>query len=200
MNEPVWPLVGVCSEWKGRLIESAFRDLLRGIEAEKSRFQGAKYLVMEFRSEFDIDGLTEYLTIHRGFADAKTADDFSYECINLRRNEITAQLGDGVHDWFLDPDICRERRKVGHDNDAVTELQLLSWKAKNRHGFSSTYLQIEVVQIRDEDVIGKELLRYWDAESEWVSYFIDCGRMARPSIDDRRLLGLREVADVEVKK
>lgn len=185
MNEPVWPFAGVCSEWKGRLIESALRDLLRGIEAEKSRFQGAMYLVMEFRSEFDIDGLTEYLTIHRGFADAKTADDFSYECINLRRNEITAQLGDGAHDWFLDPDIRQERRKACHDNEQVAGLKLASWKAKNRHGFSSIYLQIEVVQIRDQDVVGKELLRYWDAESEWVSYFIDCGRMARSSIEGK---------------
>jgi len=181
MNEPVWPLVGVCSEWKGRLIESAFRDLLRGIEAEKSRLLGATHLVMEFRSEFDIDGLTEYLTIHGGFTDAKAADDFSHECIEARKKEITRQLGDGKNDWVLDPSILQERRKACHGNDHVTGLKLLSWKAKNRHGFSSIYLQIEVVRIRDHDVVGKELLRYWDAESEWVSYFIDCGRRARSS-------------------
>lgn len=185
MNEPVWPLAGVCSEWKGRLIESAFLDLLRGIEAEKSRLHGATHLVIEFRSEFDIDGLTEYLTLHRGFTDAKTADDFSHACINVRRNEITTQLGEGKHDWVLDPEIRQERSKICHDNDQVAGLTLLSWKAKNRHGFSSIYLQIEVVQIRDQGVVGKELLRYWDAESEWVSYFIDCGRMARSSIEGK---------------
>jgi len=182
MNEPVWPLAGVCSEWKGRLIESAYLDLLRGIEAEKSRLHKATYLVIEFRSEFDIDGLTEYLTIHGGFTDAKAADVFSHECINARVNEITAQFGDYKDDWVLDPDILQERRKASRDNDQVVGLKLLSWKAKNRHGFSSIYLQIEVVQIRDQDVIGKALLRYWDAESEWVSYFIECGRMARSSI------------------
>ena len=84
--------------------------------------------------------------------------------------------------WVLDQSILQERRKVSHDNDHVAGLKLLSWKAKNQHGFSSIYLQIEVVQIRDQDVIGKELLRYWDAESEWVSYFIERGRMARSSI------------------
>lgn len=182
MNEPVWPLAGVCSEWKGRLIESAFQDLLRGIEAEKSRLHGATHLVIEFRSEFDIDGLTEYLTIHCGFTDAKAADDFSHECIEARKKEITTQLGDRKDDWVLDPGILQERRKTCHDNDHVMGLKLLSWKAKNRHGFSSIYLQIEVVQIRDQDVVGKELLRYWDAESEWVSYFIERGRMTRSSI------------------
>lgn len=183
MNEPVWPLAGVCSEWKGRLIESAFQDLLRGIEAEKSRLHGATHLVIEFRSEFDIDGLTEYLTIiHGGFTDAKAADDFGHECIDARKKEITTQLGDGRDDWVLDPGILQERRKACHDNEHVTGLKLLSWKAKNRHGFASIYLQIEVVQIRDQDVVGKELLRYWDAESEWVSYLIERGRMARSSI------------------
>lgn len=77
MNEPVWPLAGVCSEWKGRLIESAFRNLLRGIEAEKSRLLGATHLVIEFRSEFDIDGLTEYLTIHGGCQSACNFDHVS---------------------------------------------------------------------------------------------------------------------------
>lgn len=182
MNEPVWPLAGVCSEWKGRLIESAFRDLLRGIEAEKSRLHGTTHLVIEFRSEFDIDGLTEYLTIHGGFTDAKAADDFGYECIDARKKEITTQLSDSKDDWVLDPGILQERRKACHDNDHATGLKLLSWKAKNRQGFSSIYLQIEVVQIRDHDVVGKELLRYWDAESEWVSYFIERGRMTRSSI------------------
>ena len=182
MNEPVWPLAGVCSEWKGRLIESSFQDLLRGIEAEKSRLHGATHLVVEFRSEFDIDGLTEYLAIHGGFTDAKAADNFSYECIEARKKEIATQLGDDKDDWLLDPGVLQERRKSSHDNDHVAGLKLLSWKAKNRHGFSSIYLQIEVVQIRDQDVIGKELLRYWDAESEWVSYFIERGRMARSSI------------------
>lgn len=149
---------------------------------EKSRLLGATHLVMEFRSEFDIDGLTEYLTIHGGFTDAKAADDFSHECIEARKKEITTQFGDGKNDWVLDQSILQERRKVSHDNDHVAGLKLLSWKAKNQHGFSSIYLQIEVVQIRDQDVIGKELLRYWDAESEWVSYFIERGRMARSSI------------------
>lgn len=182
MNEPVWPLAGVCSEWKGRLIESAFQDLLRGIEAEKSRLHGATHLVIEFRSEYDMDGLTEYLTIHGGFTDAKAADDFSQESVNARKKEITTQLGDGKGDWVLDPVILQERRKTCHNIEHVAGLKLLSWKAKNRHGFLSIYLQIEVVQIRDHDVVGKELSRYWDAESEWVSYFIERGRMARSSI------------------
>jgi hypothetical protein len=182
MNERVWPLAGVFSGWKGSLIESASHDLQRGIDAEKSRFHGAKYLVLEFRSEFDIDGLTEYLTIHGGFNDFKAANDFSHECVHARKNEITAQLGDDKDDWVFDLAILEERRKTCHDNDHVAGQRLLSWKAKNRHGFSSIYLQIEVVQIQDQDVIGKELLGYWDAESEWVSYFIERGRMARSSV------------------
>lgn len=182
MNEPVWPLAGICPDWKGSLIESAFLDCLRGIESEKYRLHGATQLILEFRSEFDIDGLTEYLAIHGGFTDAKAADIFSHECIEARKKEITTQLGDGMDDWVLDPGILQERRKSSHDNDRVTGLKLLSWKAKNRHGFSSIYLQIEVVQIQDQDVIGKELLGYWDAESEWVSYFIERGRMARSSV------------------
>lgn len=179
MNEPFWPLAGICPDWKGRLIESAFLDCLRGIEAEKSRLHGATHLVLEFRSEFDIDGLTECLAVHRGFNGAKAAEDFGRECIHKRRNEITTQLGDDKDYWVLDPEIRQERRKASHDSDLVTGLKLLSWKAKNRCQFSSTYLQIEVVLIRDQNVIGKELLGYWDAESEWVSYFIDCGRIAR---------------------
>jgi hypothetical protein len=65
MADSLWPLVGVCPSWKGNLIESAFQDLLRGMERERSRLKGSSHLAMTFRREYDLDGLTEYLEIVR---------------------------------------------------------------------------------------------------------------------------------------
>ncbi len=177
MADSLWPLVGVCPSWKGNLIESAFQDLLRGMERERSRLKGSSHLVMIFRREYDLDGLTEYLEILRGFVAEDSAIQYADSWIENSLDATKKTLEQETHEWHIDPVSTDARFKAGIDSERVHGRHLRSFKARKKSGFVSLYMQLEVIHIQDPNVIGPDLFAYFDAEWEWQSFLIDRGRL-----------------------
>ena len=73
MSVPVLPLQDICPTWKGSLIPSEFAALLRGIEREKARLQGLRFLAFRFQHEIDKGKISRSLAILNGFPDQVAA-------------------------------------------------------------------------------------------------------------------------------
>jgi len=171
------PLCQIHPSWRGSIIPSAFEALARGIERERNRLSGSAFLALTFRQEFDYDGLTEYLELLRGFSDEAVAIHYVEE---TAAQALTASLTTPSYSehrrWRHDQSRDNERFKEKHESPFVRGVHLRGFKTLNDSGFDSIYFQFEVVRVSDPSVIGPDLLSYFDAESEWVDYFISKGK------------------------
>jgi hypothetical protein len=171
------PLSRIHPSWQGSLIPSAFEALTRGLERERTRLSGSALLALAFRQEFDYDGLTCYLELVKGFRDEAAAIHSVEEAAGQALSTaLTAPSYSQHRRWRRDPSRDNERFTEKHESPLVRGVHLRSFKVLNDSGFDSIYFQFEVVRVSDPSVIGPDLLSYFDAESEWVDYFISKGK------------------------
>ncbi len=169
------PLSQIHPSWRGSLIPSAFDALTRGIEREKSRLSGLSFLTLTFRQEYDYDGLTENLQLLEGFSDEATAVHYVEQLTEQALSASLAVPSYGNYRWRHDPSRDNECFKAKHESSLVRCVYLRSFKVLNDSGYDSKYFQFEVVCVDYPSVFGPDLLTYYDAEPEWVAYFISKG-------------------------
>ncbi len=161
--------------WRGGLIPSSFDALTRGIESEESRLCNSSFLTLTFRQEYDYDGLMEYLELLEGFSDEATAIQYVEQVTAQNLSASLAEPGYGNYRWRHDASRDDERFKTNRESPLVRCRHLRSFKILNDSGYDSKYVQFEVLCVNPAAVLGPELFAYYDAESEWVGYFISRG-------------------------
>jgi len=169
------PLSKIHPSWRWSLIPSAFDALTRGIERERIRLIGLSFLTLTFRQEYDYDGLMEYLQLLEGFSDEATAIHYVEQ---LTEQTLSASLEEpsyGNYKWRHDASRDNERFKAKHESSLVRCIHLKSFKILNDSGYDSKYFQFEVLGVNYPAVVGSDLFTYFDAEAEWVDYFISKG-------------------------
>ncbi len=159
------------------MIPSAFEALTRGMERERRRLSGSAFLALAFRQEFDYDGLTCYLELLQGFRDEAAAIHAVEEAAGQALSRaLTAPSYSPHRPWRRDPARNNQRFVEKHESPLVRGVHLRSFRVLNDSGFDSIYFQFEVLRVDDPSAIGPDLLSYFDAESEWVDYFISKGQ------------------------
>jgi hypothetical protein len=169
------PLGQIHPSWRGSLIPSAFDALTHGIERERIRLFGLSFLTLTFRQEYDYDGLTEYLHLLEGFSDEATAIHYVEQLTEQTLSASLAEPSYGNYKWRHDTSRDNERFKAKHESSLVRCRHLTSFKILNDSGYDSKYFQFEVLRVNHPAVLGPDLFTYYDAESEWVAYFISKG-------------------------
>jgi len=169
------PLSQIHPSWRGSLIPSAFDALTRGIERERNRLSGLSYLTLTFRQDYDCDGLMEDLQLLEGFSDEATAIHYVEQLTEQTLSASLAAPSYGNYRWCHDPSRDNERFKEKHETSLVRCVHLRSFRVLNYSGYDSKYFQFEVVYVNYPSVFGPDLLTYYDAELEWVAYFISKG-------------------------
>ena len=169
------PLSQIHPSWRGSLIPSAFDALTRGMERERNRLSGLSFLTLTFRQEYDYDGLMEDLQLLKGFSDEATAIHYVEQLTEQALSASLAAPSYGNYRWRHDPSRDNERLKAKHESSLVRCVHLRSFKILNDSGYDSKHFQFEVVCVNHPSVFGPDLLTYYDAESEWVAYFISKG-------------------------
>lgn len=157
--------------WKGYLIRTAFEDLLAGVRREQGRLGGRRFLVTQFRQEFDIDGLTEYVVSIEGFDDLMQAQAFADG-----EADRLSKLCQGGGWRSEDPDTLYKLSHVRKTADNVKRVYYRGFKLSDGSGFNSVYRHFEVLEVSSECVIGDDLFRYLNCQQELIKYFMDVGR------------------------
>ncbi len=157
------------------MIPSAFDALTRGIERERSRLSGLSFLTLAFRQAYDYDGLSENLELLEGFSDEAVAIHYVEQLTEQALSASLAAPGYGNYVWRHDPSRDNQRFKANHESSLVRGVHFRSFKVLNDSGYDSKYFQVEVVRVNYPAVFGPDLLTYYDAESEWVAYFVSKG-------------------------
>ncbi len=175
MKTTTLPINQIHPSWRGSLIPSAFDALTRGIERERTRLFGFSFLTLTFRQEYDYDGLMEDLQLLQGFSDEAAAVRYVDQLAKQALPASLAAPSYGNYRWRHDPSRDNERFKAGHESSFVRCVHLRSFKILNDSGYDSKYFQFEVLCVSHPSVFGPNLFTYYDAESEWVAYFISKG-------------------------
>lgn len=63
----------IVPSWEGQLIPEVWADVQRGLMNERDRLRGSRFVTLVLRRSFDYDGLTEWVYLGRGYADAGAA-------------------------------------------------------------------------------------------------------------------------------
>ncbi len=170
------PLNQIHPSWRGRLIPSAFDALTRGIERERIRLFGLSFLTLKFHQDYDMDGLAEYLQLLEGFSDEASAIHYVEQ---LTEQTLSASLGEPTYrnycKWRHNTSRDNERIKAKHEGSLVRCIHLKSFRITLDSGYDIKYFQFEVLCVNLPAFIGSDLFTYYDAESEWVDYFISKG-------------------------
>lgn len=149
---------------------------MRGMERERVRLAGASFLTLAFRREYDYDGLREYLQVLDGFSDEA---DAVHEVERLAEQHLAAALaepGHGRYQWRHDVSSNNKRFKANHDSALVQCVYRRSFEVLNDSGYDSKQFQFEVLRMDPRAAFVPDLVRYFDAEAEWVQYFISKGK------------------------
>ena len=175
MQTTTLPLSQIHPGWRGSLISSAFDALKRGIERERVRLFGSSFLTLAFCQDYDLDGLMEYLQLLEGSSDEATA----IHSVDQRTEQaLAASLAEpsyANYKWHHDVSRNNDRFKAKHESSLVRCIHLRSFKVLNDSGYDSKYFQFEVLRVDQPAVFWPDLFSYYDAESEWVAYFISKG-------------------------
>ncbi len=181
-DEPL-PLSRIHAGWKGKLFPDYFNALQRGIEAEKSRFSGYRYLALVYRREIDYDGLLEFLELPEGFADEAEATLYPDHWYDRVLSEVIAAANADSHSLYKsrhDASSDGERfERFAHpprrDKSLVRCLNLRSFQYTADTGYDKRYFQCETLAFAHSEIIGPDLFDYFPLEDEWKSYFIELG-------------------------
>ena len=160
--------------WKGRLIQSAFADLLEGMRREQQRLDGKRFLVSLFRQEYDIDGLTEYINLIEGFNDLNEAKEFAD-----REASDPSDLSEAAKDWPLVE--CDTLGRLSRIRPPVSNIEQVYYRGFKVDGgwCTSAYFHFEVLKIPTDSVITEALFDYLNCEAELTHYFIEIGKRFR---------------------
>ena len=166
----------ICSSFTGRITESAFQAAIVGLRSESLRLEGCRHILIEFRKEFDIDGLTEYVDILEGFLNESSAGDYADLTLTARMAEVLARTGLGTRSWQVDNSKLDQRFKEKNESKCAKSGSLRSFRATNGSGFDIVYVQLEIVQVCCKPILGEDVFSFYDASGEWISYLIEKGR------------------------
>lgn len=175
-SESMRELKEICSSFTGRITESAFQAAIVGLRSESLRLEGCRHILIEFRKEFDIDGLTEYVDILEGFLNEKSAEDYADLSLAASIAKVLSRSESETRKWQVDKSSLDQRFKDKDESKCATGGSLRSFRASNGSGFDTVYVQLEVVHVRCKPVLGEDVFSFYDASSEWISYLIEKGR------------------------
>ncbi len=181
ISVPVLPLQDICPTWKGSLIPSEFAALLRGIEREKARLNGSRFLTLRFQHEIDKGLVSRSLAILNGFPDQVAA-------IHSTDQEAAEALAAAfVEPWCLDDSKWmqmlmsdRFHVKPNPDDSHVTSIYDKVFCLHNSP-LGIRYFRFEVFHVTSKEIIGPDFFSAIGAESEWVQYLIAQGERSSPS-------------------
>lgn len=172
-------LSDICSSFTGRVIESAYQDALLGFHSESCRLAGCQYILIEFRKEFDIDGLTEYVELLEGFHSEDSAATYADQRIEASMAKVLARTDFGGRRWQIDSSRNDSRFYAKKESNLVQGGYFRSFRALNGSGYDIEYVQIEVVQVLCKPILGTEVFSFYDACGEWTSFLIKKGRQTQ---------------------
>jgi hypothetical protein len=179
LSEPMRELKDISSNFTGQVIESAFQDALVGLRSESLRVEGCQYILIEFRQEYDLDGLTEYVEILEGFLNEESACEYVDQALAASLARVLPGNYSDAYRWQVDKSRLDQRFKAKKESGCAKGGYLRSFRATNGSGLDIVYLQLEVVHVICKPILGIEVFSFYDASSEWISYLIEKGREAK---------------------
>ena len=170
----------ICPTWKGsRLIESAYKDLLRGIEIENARsIYDCPYIAIEFRREVDYDNSGSYFNVLGGFLDKESAIEFANKHVEDGAAKLLAEpIKSG--DWSIQIPCGDRPFTLRVETDLIRSCHLRSVHVWNGSNYDTRTLQVEVVQMEKEAAFIPDLVMFYgdgaSVASEWRSYLMNKG-------------------------
>ena len=160
--------------WHGSLIRQAFDEMVAGMRRETARLEGKRFLVTQFRQEYDIDGLTERIDSIEGFDDQVQAREYTLsELARLSRSGVESN-------WQVtETDTIHGISGIRKASDVVKRVFYRGFKMADGSGFNSLYRHFEVLEISTKPVVGEALFKYLNRQPELINYFRDIGRNVR---------------------
>jgi len=160
--------------WRGYLIRSGFDEMIAGLRQETERLEGKRFLVTQFRQEYDIDGLTEYLDSIEGFNDQSQAREYTLgELDRLSKSDSGSNWG------ITETDTIHGISNIRKPSAGIKRVFYRGFKMSDGSGFNSLYRHFEVLEVSANPVVGEALFKYLNCQQEFINYFRDIGRNAR---------------------
>jgi hypothetical protein len=175
-------------------------DLALGLEHEKTRLGIRPYLVALWRSEFDMDGLTDYLTLidsHETVEDAiRTADEEADRLLRNYTNPLEPPEKPDVGRWAWVP--SRDSNPLylpkPSKSSGASEKYRKAFALKGGY-LETMYCSLYVLGPFTGDVVGDELVQLFKkSRYELWSYMTEVGEAARTG----KLTGSKESTDPKI--
>jgi hypothetical protein len=174
------PISTICPCWKQSLAPAGVEALQRGIAAERERFRGKPFVVVETRYEFDYDGLTEYFELLDGFPTGPEAIAYAKQKADDARRAVLAEPSYASYHWKVIEAAVRTEFEVSAEHPSVRHEYHELFKVENGSGYDHRDYFIDVLHIATEEIIGTELFTYIGAESKMTRYLMNRGMARRP--------------------
>ncbi len=174
----VVPLKDICPIWNGSLIPTEFAALLRGIDREKARLNGLRFLAFRFRREIVKGAVFNSLEILNGFSDQAAAiRSTDEEAAETLATAFVGPWGYEDNKWMQTLLTNRFHFRPSRDHSHITSIYDKVFTLKNGAGVGSDYkyFRFEVFHVTSKEIISSELFSAIDAEIEWVRYLIAQG-------------------------
>lgn len=176
-------LSSVCPSWKGELSSSAVESLRRGIELERERFRGKRFVFVGSRYDEDYDGPLQYVDLLGGFQTEVAAVGYAERWAVTARQAALTQASKGDPPWRLAAygsgphwDHRRQDREfvrcVFHEQFRVADS-----------GYESKYFEFDVLHVTSAEVIGTELFTYLGREFGVTWHLINRGEAIKPKAE-----------------
>ena len=174
-EEPIRTLAlsSICPTWRGQLIPSAFAAFQRGMDKEKARFIGKSFVVLKWRGLFDYDLYWNDCKFLEGFDDKFAALEYARQQVEIA---LTLALQEPDHPWQLVSRTTPSSHPLRPDTCTICSVFSESFKVNDGTAYFSREVEIEVLHVSDNEIIGASLLSFLERESSSLtSYFIERG-------------------------
>lgn len=153
--------------WKGRLIPDVWLDVQKGLAKERARLAGSRWVTAVLQRSFDIEGLTEWIYLGRGFADLPLAEEHI-------RDQLQRCVGLYVHSrGFNANPPWRELPEPAHVRwpnidlwPSVGPVQRVKWG--DGTGFNSEEYHGAAFEVNPQEPLSNRLLEAIGQETELV--------------------------------
>ena len=113
-----------------------------------------------------------------GFPSEGEAVEYAKRGVAAAREAVVTKPNDANYRWQIVeglwyPGFCNRP-----DRGSVRCLVRERFKANDRSGYESEYVEFAVFHVSGEDIVGPELIAYLGMEDEVTTYFGDAGREA----------------------
>jgi hypothetical protein len=178
-EEPIRTLAlsSICPTSRGQLIPSAFASFQRGMDKEKARFIGKPFVVLKWRGQIDYDSCEKYCEFLEDFDNKFAALEYARQQVETA---LTLALQEPDHPWQLVSRTTPSSHPLRPDTCTICNVFSESFEVNGGMGYFSREVEIEVLHVSDNEIIGVNLLSFLERESSSLtSYFIERGESAQ---------------------